>query len=66
MLNFIFSAFFALVAIFFLVLSNSKKNYKRLVENNDEKFANRINKGLKICGALLLVCSLLWAILALV
>jgi hypothetical protein len=60
MLDFIFPISFALFAIFFLILSNSKKNYQKMVENNDENFANKVNKGLKICGYLLLVCSLFW------
>jgi hypothetical protein len=47
-------------AIFFLILSKSKKNYQKLVENNDEKFAKRVNKILKTCGYLLLACSLFW------
>ena len=62
MLDFIFPISFVLFAIFFLILSNSKKNYQKLVENNDEKFANKANKGLKICGYLLLICSLFWVI----
>ena len=62
MLDFILPSSFALFAIFFLILSNSKKNYQKLVENNDEKFANKVNKGLKICGYLLLVCSLSWLV----
>ena len=62
MLDFIFPVSFALFAIFFLILSNSKKNYQKLVENNGEKFANKVNKGLKICGYLLLVCSLFWLV----
>jgi hypothetical protein len=60
MLNFIFPVSFALFSIFFLILSNNKKNYQKLVENGGEKFANNVNKGLKICGYLLLVCSLFW------
>ncbi len=63
MLDYITPISFALFAIFFLIISNSKKNYQKLVENNDEKFANKVNKGLKIGGYLLLVCSLLWLIL---
>lgn len=60
MLDFIFPVSFTLFAIFFLILSKSKKNYQKLVENNGEKFANKVNKSLKICGYLLLVCSLFW------
>lgn len=62
MLDFIFPISFTLFALFFLILSKSKKNYQKLVENNGEKFANRVNKGLKICGYLLLVFSLFWLI----
>ena len=43
----------ALFAIFFLILSNSKKNYQKLVGNNGETFAKKVNKGLKICASLL-------------
>ena len=60
MLNFIFQVSFIMFAIFFLILSKSKKNYQKLVENNDEKFAKRVNKTLKTCGYLLLACSLFW------
>lgn len=60
MLDLIFPISFTLFAIFFLILSKSKNNYQKLVENNGEKFANRVNKGLKICGYLLLVFSLFW------
>ncbi len=60
MLNYIFPSMFAFFAIFFLILSKSKKNYQKLVENNGEKFANKVNRGLRIGGYLLLVCSLLY------
>ena len=60
MLDFIFPASFTLFGIFFLILSKNKKNYQKLVVNSDEKFANKVNKGLKICGYLLLVFSLFW------
>jgi hypothetical protein len=60
MLNFILPVSFTMFAIFFLVLSKSKKNYQKLVENNGEKFANQVNKTLKTGGYLLLVCSLFW------
>ncbi len=59
-MNFIFPVLFILFAIFFLILSKNKKNYQKLIENNGEKFANKINKGLKVCGYLLLICSLFW------
>jgi hypothetical protein len=60
MSNFILPVSFTMFAIFFLVLSKSKKNYQKLVENNGEKFANQVNKTLKTGGYLLIVCSLLW------
>jgi len=60
MLSLILSVFFILFAIFFLTLSKSKKNYQKLVQNTDEQFANKANKGLTICGYLLLLCSLFW------
>ena len=64
MSNFILPVSFTMFAIFFLVLSKSKKNYQKLVENNGEKFANQVNKTLKTGGYLLIVCSLLWLWLA--
>ena len=60
MSNFILPVSFTMFAIFFLVLSKSKKNYQKLVENNGEKFANQVNKTLKTGGYLLLACSLFW------
>jgi hypothetical protein len=60
MLDIIFPVSLALFATFFLILSNSKKNYQKLVKNNDEKFADNVNRVLKICGYLLLVSSLIW------
>jgi len=60
MSNLILPVSFTMFAIFFLVLSKSKKNYRKLVENNGEKFANQVNKTLKTGGYLLIVCSLLW------
>jgi flagellar biosynthesis/type III secretory pathway M-ring protein FliF/YscJ len=62
MSNYILPISFIIFAIFFLILSKSKKNYQKLVENNDEKFANQVNKTLKIGGALLLACSFIWLI----
>lgn len=60
MLDFIFPALFAVFAVFFLILSKSKKNYQKLVENNGEDFANKVNKGLKIGAYILLICSLFY------
>ena len=63
MLNIIFPISFILIAAFLLFLSKSKKNYQKLVESNGEKFAGRVNKGLKVCGYLLLICSIVWLLL---
>jgi hypothetical protein len=63
MLNFFFPISFILFATFFLYLSKSKTNYKKLVKSNGEKFAIRVNKGLKVCGYLLLICSIVWLLL---
>lgn len=63
MSNIYFPISFILFATFFLFLSKSKKNYQKLVESNGEKFAGRINKGLKVCGYLLLICSIVWLLL---
>jgi len=60
MLNYVFPFMFAFFAIFFLILSKSTKNYQKLVENNGQEFADKVNKGLKIGGFLLLACSLLF------
>ncbi len=59
MLNYIFPIMFIIFGIFSLSLSKSKKNYQKLVEDNGENFANKINKILKICGYLLLIISVL-------
>jgi hypothetical protein len=56
---FIFSGLFALFGVYFLILSNSKKHYQSLVENSDEKYADKNIKILKIGGFILLVISLL-------
>jgi hypothetical protein len=56
---FIFSGLFALFGVYFLILSNSKKNYQELVKNSDEEYADRNIKNLKIGGFILLVISLL-------
>ena len=58
-MDFIFSGLFALFGFYFLILSNSKKNYQSLVENTDKKYADRNIKALKIGGFILLVLSLL-------
>ncbi len=63
MLNTLFPISFMIFAIFLFFLSKSEKNYKKLVESNDEKFAGRVNKGLRISGYLLFVCSIAWMLL---
>jgi len=60
MLTYIFSFSSLIFAIFFLTLSKSETNYKKLVDNNGEKFAKQVNKGLMVGGYLLLICSLIW------
>jgi isoprenylcysteine carboxyl methyltransferase (ICMT) family protein YpbQ len=60
MSNIFFPISFILFATFFLFLSKSKKNYQKIVESNGEEFAVRVNKGLKVCGYLLLICSIVW------
>ena len=62
MIDIIFPVSLTLFAVFFIILSKSKKNFQKLVENNGEKFANKVNNGLKICGYLLLVCSFVWLV----
>ena len=60
MLDLVFPALFAVFSIFFILLSKSKKNYQKLAENNGEEFANKVNRGLRIGGYSLLICSLLY------
>ena len=60
MLNIFFPILFLIFAAFFLCLSKSKKNYQKLVKNNGEEFANKVNKYLKLGGYLLLLCSVIW------
>ena len=63
MLNIFLPISFILIGTFSLFLSKSKKNYQKLVESNGEKFAGQVNKGLKVCGYLLLICSIVWFLL---
>ena len=58
-MNFITLISFVLFAVFFLVLSKSKKNYKKLVINNGKEFADKVTKGIAISGYLLMLISLL-------
>lgn len=60
MLNIFLPISFFLFAIFFLFLSKSKKNYQKLVASSGETFAGKVNKGLNVCGYLLLICSIAW------
>jgi len=66
MLNFIFSVLFIMFAIFFLILSKSKKNYQKLVDSNGEKFATQISKYLNIGGYFLLIFSSIWLLFLLI
>jgi len=63
MLNNLLPISFILFAVFFFFLSKSNKNYQKLVESSGEKFAVSVNKALKICGYLLLICSIIWLLL---
>jgi len=63
MIDFIFPVLLTSFAVFFIILSKSEKNFQKLVENNGEKFANKVNNGLKVCGYLLLVCLLAWLVI---
>jgi isoprenylcysteine carboxyl methyltransferase (ICMT) family protein YpbQ len=60
MADYIFPLMFTVFAIFSLALSKSKKNYQKLVEDNGQDFANKVNKYLKLGGYLLLICSAIW------
>jgi isoprenylcysteine carboxyl methyltransferase (ICMT) family protein YpbQ len=60
MMDYFFPGIFIIFAIFSLTLSKSKSNYQKLVSNNGEDFANRINKILKIGGYLLFLCAIIW------
>ena len=64
--NILFPAMFLLFGITALALSMSKKNFSKLVENNGEKFALQLNKILRIGGVFLLICSVVWVIVAIV
>ena len=66
MLNFIFPVSFIMFAIFFLILSKSKKNYQKLVDSNGEKFATQISKYLNIGGFFLLIFSSIWLLFLLI
>ena len=66
MLNFIFPVSFIMFAIFFLILSKSKKNYQKLVDSNGEKFATQISKYLNIGGYFLLIFSSIWLLFLLI
>jgi len=59
MVSFIFSILFFLFGVIFLLFSYSKKMYQKLVDTNNEKFANKANKHIRICGYILMVGSIL-------
>jgi hypothetical protein len=60
MLSLILPLCFILFAVIFIVFSKSRSNYQKLVNNYGEDFANKVNKNLKVCGYLLLICSGIW------
>lgn len=60
MMDYFFPGMFIFFAIFSVTLSKSESNYKKLVANNGEVFANRINKILKVGGYLLFICAIIW------
>jgi hypothetical protein len=49
-----------LFAVLFIIFSRSSTNYQKLADKYGESVANKINKHLKVCGYLLLVCSGIW------
>jgi hypothetical protein len=59
-MNLILPVLFIFFGIFFIVISKSQRNYKKLVENNGKAFADKVNKYLKMCGYAALICSILW------
>jgi len=63
MLNVLFPISFILFGTFFLVISKNKKNYQKLAASSGGKFADHVNRGLKTCGYLLLICSVIWLFL---
>lgn len=62
MLDFVIPLLFAVFGAFFIILSRSKRNYVKLIENSSVEFANKVNNGLKIGGYLLLACSFLYLV----
>jgi hypothetical protein len=56
----IFIGVFFLIAILFLTASKSRWYYQKVVEDNDEKYANQVIKCLKLCGYLLFIFPLIW------
>jgi len=54
-----------LSAIFAILLSKSKKNYERLVENGGEKFAAQVTRYLRLGGVLFLIFSVIWLLVVL-
>jgi isoprenylcysteine carboxyl methyltransferase (ICMT) family protein YpbQ len=49
-----------LFAILSILLSKSKKNYQRLIENGGEIFAAKVTKCLRVGGILYLAFSIVW------
>ena len=59
MLDITFIIMFFLFGIVSIVLSKNKSNYKNLVNNNGERFADKVTKGLNVGGYVLLAISVL-------
>ena len=63
MIRFINPGILFLMGILFLTFSKSKRYYQKSVEDNGERFANQVIKGLKICGYSLSGIALLWSVI---
>lgn len=60
MFDFILPPILILFAVLFIVFSKSSRNYQKLADKYGEGFAKKVNRHLKVCGYLLLVCSGIW------
>ena len=60
MLDLILPPILIFFAVIFIVFSKSTKNYQKLADKYGEDFAIKVNRHLKVCGCLLLVCSGIW------
>jgi hypothetical protein len=63
MIDFVIPILFVMFGIYFIILSKNEKNYQKLIKNNGRDFANKINKGLKMGGYLLLICSFFYLVI---